>query len=216
VAGTNELSSALPAITDSVRIDGTMAPGFDALDDTNVFGANPLGSNVGNVQSGVFLGEDSHDNTVGGQTSRHGNLIPGNGGDGVELSGATHDNYILLNLIGSDDSGGSDGIGNLGAGVSLQSGAHRDTVAGNLARDNTEGGYLVERSDHNKLVSNQAIGSATDGFHVASSDHNLFISNESDDNRGYGFFVDEVLANTFLVNECQVNLLGASNQPGIC
>ena len=102
---------------------------------TGRFGNNPPGSAAGNANAGVFLGGDSHHNTIGGMKDGDANVISGNGGHGIELRGATHDNRIIANLIGSDRHG-NESVGNQGAGIYLGNGTHRNLIKDNLSRDN--------------------------------------------------------------------------------
>lgn len=196
---------------------------FGAFIGVNIEGGMQEGP-VGNGKSGVFLGDHSHHNTIGGYREDKANLISGNGGHGVELSGATHDNKIIDNLIGSDQDGDSEpGFGNAGAGVFLSRSTHNNHISGNLARDNVLSGYelngsrfnlfrdnqaignggdgfLVKNSNFNAFIKNVAEDNSGDGFHVVNSKFNLFFKNESDDNDGFGFYVDKVFTNLFWGN----------------
>ena len=194
----------------------------------------------GNGGAGVFLGDNTTDNLIGGFGDRDRNLISGNGGHGVELSGATSHNQIIANLIGTDLLGiARTGFGNQGAGVFLGSGTHHNTITDNTASGNGSAGFFLQGSDHNRLTgnsaventgdgfrledsnfntleSNTAIRNDGDGFHVENSNHNKFLKNEAEANKRFGFFVDEIFDNIFKQNECELNLLGDSNLPDIC
>jgi hypothetical protein len=69
-----------------------------------------------------------------------GNIISGNGGDGILIqnSGAATGNLIEGNIIGSNTfaSGSGLNLGNGGSGVELQSGTGPNTVGGSVAGAN--------------------------------------------------------------------------------
>ena len=85
----------------------------------------------GNTLDGVHISNGSSSNIVGGTNANDGNLISGNGDDGIALRDAgTADNQIFGNLIGTDITG----IGNLGnsdLGVNIRYDA-RDNVIGGV------------------------------------------------------------------------------------
>jgi hypothetical protein len=69
---------------------------------------------LGNADAGIEITGDL--NTVGGETPAAGNVISGNGNDGVRITGMG--NRIAGNLIGSDETGAQD-IGNTGDGIAI-------------------------------------------------------------------------------------------------
>jgi hypothetical protein len=100
--------------------DGTSLAG-------NVIGLNGAGdSAVGNAGSGVLV---TASNVIIGLTvTGEGNVISGNGGDGVTLLG-THNARVWNNFIGTDATA-TTGLGNDGNGVLLGAGASDNTVGG--------------------------------------------------------------------------------------
>jgi len=160
VAGSIQLASALPSITDTVSIDGGTAPGFTsspqvAIDfagsagllfaagsDSSLLASLAIGGATGagvtlagssitltgnfigvvpdgvtvspNTGPGIAIAAGSSGNTIGTAATGGGNLISGNGTQGILVYGNT--NTIASNLIGTASDGstplpnGSDGI----------------------------------------------------------------------------------------------------------
>lgn len=111
----------------------------------NFVGTNAAGSAaIGNTLHGILL-EGASNNTIGGENVsvnpgalRSGNLVSGNGGDGIRLTtllnepggnnAASSGNLISGNFVGTNPSGSS-AIGNAGAGIALIGDSN---AAGNL------------------------------------------------------------------------------------
>src|SRR5262249_6021098 len=90
-------------------------------------------------------------NLIGGTTSAARNIISGNDQYGVLLDGsATQSNTIRGNWIGLDANGAA--LGNSGDGISIQGGAHDNTIggtaagAGNVISGNTGNGVTLTGS----------------------------------------------------------------------
>ena len=103
----------------------------------NAIQGNFIGTNVagtvalGNVNEGLAI-ENSFNNTIGGTTSAQRNLISGNGGEGVMITGAPSTGNILQgNFIGTDVAG-TGNLGNAGHGVSILNSADSNTVGGTV------------------------------------------------------------------------------------
>ena len=79
-----------------------------------------------NAVGGVVLLGDS--NTVGGTTPGAGNVISGNGSDGVDIVGVS-DNLVEGNFIGTG-ANGTEALGNGAGGVSAFNGASDNTIGG--------------------------------------------------------------------------------------
>ena len=86
---------------------------------------------LGNFSNGVSIANLAPSgNTVGGYYPGSANVISGNGGDGVYISGsATGANVVLGNLIGTDISG-TFYLGNTANGVKLSGGTTGNTMSG--------------------------------------------------------------------------------------
>jgi hypothetical protein len=109
---------------------------YDSGTGGNVVLGNKIGTDVngtaklGNAQDGVLIAGGASANTLGGTATGAGNLISGNGDNGVELLGAgTFGNLIAGNNIGTDQSG-APVLGNAHDGVLLWQGASANTIGG--------------------------------------------------------------------------------------
>jgi hypothetical protein len=125
---------------------------------------------VGNGGAGIFLGGASHDNTIGGIDPAFRNLISGNLGDGIELSGATTGNQVIGNLIGTDRDGLVP-LGNLGSGVAIEGSSGNfigGTVggAGNTIAFNGQDGVVVDQGVGNAILGNAIFQNAGLGIRL--------------------------------------------------
>ena len=84
----------------------------------NFIGTNSSGTAALDLGSGISIEQDAHDNVIGGSTPGSGNVISGNGGVGVIVSGGGTGNAVRGNLIGTDHTGVS-ALGNGQAGVQV-------------------------------------------------------------------------------------------------
>jgi hypothetical protein len=114
--------------------NGVQITGTNTLSNTvarNSIGAEQVTHpDVGNGKSGVFIGGGAGNTLVGGDADAdQGNLISGNGVDGVLISGDTAYNIVSGNRIGVD-SGGTVALGNAYHGVILGLGAHHNRIGG--------------------------------------------------------------------------------------
>ena len=120
-------------------ISGNTSSGVSLIDATdNVI----LGNDIGTDHTGeVALANDgggvqitaADNNTIGGTSAAAGNVISGNGSDGVSLGGPdTTGNVVVGNDIGTDSTGGTDLllVPNHGNGVGIGAGAVGNTIGG--------------------------------------------------------------------------------------
>ena len=135
---------------------------------------------IGNQFDGVLL--SGAQNTVGGTAKGDGNLISGNGRDGISdgvYAGSIGFNTILGNLIGTDSTGtvalgnNLDGIelGTLGDIVGGTTAATRNVISGNnqngLVIERSSAGILVEGNDiGTDSTGTQPLGNGADGVHI--------------------------------------------------
>jgi parallel beta-helix repeat protein len=156
------------AAGDGNLISGNTGDGVDLVaSDRNVIAGNRIGTNgagtgaLGNGGDGVFLGAScdgstcagSSSNTIGGTTAAAGNMISGQGGDGVHIDGqgAGISNVVEGNTVGAR-LGGPPALGNHGAGVFAGDSAVNDTIggtgpgAGNIIDANAGPGVLIGSS----------------------------------------------------------------------
>jgi hypothetical protein len=106
---------------------------------TTADGAQPLA----NGTDGVIIQQDAGNNTIGGTDPTAGNLISGNLGPGVLISGAGNGNQVLGNTIGLDVEGTA--LGNGGHGIWIPSTSFT-TVANNTIRSNGGHGIFLNGS----------------------------------------------------------------------
>ena len=136
----------------------------------NYIGLKVNGSEaLGNGHHGVLI-EDTSDNIIGGTAVGSGNVISGNNGNGVYISGdAARNNQVLGNRIGSDDFGSS-AVPNTLDGVFIFD-APENIIGGPLAGEQN----LISGNDENGIqifgvgatsnrVQNNLIGPALDGL----------------------------------------------------
>jgi hypothetical protein len=139
----------------------------------NYVGLQPDGSTVlGNrIAAGVLL-IDAVANTVGGTTAEARNVISGNTGQGILITGSVASaNRIHGNYIGTDASG-AEARGNGAAGILIKSGAHTNWIG-------TDGNGISDDAEANTIAFNVGAGvavtdSATTGNSVR---RNAILSN---------------------------------------
>ncbi|MCP3978635.1 MAG: hypothetical protein GY716_04780 [bacterium] len=128
----------------------------------NFIGLDPSGAAaLGNGTNGIEI-DDASDNTIGGDTPGAGNVISGNGLDGVFLDDPTCTaNTVSGNIIGLDPSG-TFALPNADEGVQILDGAHQNTIGGttpgarNVISGNVGEGITIlgAGSDENKILGN--------------------------------------------------------------
>jgi hypothetical protein len=143
---------------DGLDITGTHSTGNRV--EGNYIGTDVTGTHVlGNAFDGVKIADGASGNTIGGTRAGAGNLISGNGADGVSLNETgTKGNVIQGNRIGTDVTG-TTGLGNGGDGVNIQLGGGNligGTTAGaaNVIAFNARNGVEVIASPNNGIRQN--------------------------------------------------------------
>jgi titin len=106
----------------------------------NLIGTDATGTvALPNGAQGVLIQGGATANVIGGTDAGAGNLISGNQGTGVEITGnGTTDNVVQGNFIGTDSTG-TVALGNGGSGVRILAGAGNNTIGGTTA----EAGNLI-------------------------------------------------------------------------
>ena len=153
----------------------------------------------GNLVQGNFIGTDSggtsalanlgfgvaivaaSGNTLGGTTAGDGNVISGNAFSGVFLAGpGTTQNVVQGNVIGIA-ADGIHALGNAMDGISLQTGAVNNLIAGNVIAANTQDGVNLSGASQNQLLDNliginssgaTGLGNGQDGVRVTGQGDN--------------------------------------------
>jgi hypothetical protein len=158
-------TSALPAITDPLSIDGTSQPGFAGAPLIRLDGAS-AGAGV----TGLVV--------AGGSSTVRGLEITGWSNRGVELAGGGS-NLVAGNYLGTD---GSSALANANAGVIVDAGSINNVIGGTLAADRnvvsgngkgvvvagsgTTGNVVEGNYVGTNAAGGEAIGNTTDGILV--------------------------------------------------
>ena len=147
-----------------------------------------------NELRGVNISGGAHDNVIGGTNITRRNLISGNEGNGVEISGVGSDrNLILGNFIGLDESGAL-AMPNMSSGIRISPGAHdnavgsadtngvgRNVISGNgdygvsASGSNTTGLLILGNYLGTDVSGDFAIANTSGGIGIFDKAHDLFI-----------------------------------------
>jgi titin len=152
-------------------------PAVNVLGDQNQVQGNYIGTDVtgtvalGNQTQGIALGDPlfggGNDNLIGGTDRGAGNLVSGNGMDGIAIYGSR--NIVQGNLVGTDASGthalgngmhGSGGLGGIAVGSSFNIPTDDNLIggtqagAGNLVSGNLGVGISVDPGQSNTIQGN--------------------------------------------------------------
>jgi len=146
-----------------------------SLTKSNLVQGNYIGTNLAgnaalaNLVDGVVISGGAKTNTIGGAGAGAGNLISGNGSDGVEISGAgTTGNLVQGNLIGTTLTGNAP-LANAVNGVAIDDGAANNTVGGtaagtrNVISGNFDGVQITDKGTTGNLVEGNFIGTNAAG-----------------------------------------------------
>src|SRR3954462_9356186 len=118
---------------------------------------------AGNLGAGVYVNgfnpgppvnQEIHDVTVGGSSASSGNVISGNGDNGIFFFGAGVNNKILKNLVGTN-AAGSAPIANTGTGA--------------IRTNDDEGLAIGDAQGHGNLIS----GNASYGLYLFGGHHTV-------------------------------------------
>lgn len=151
----------------------------------NFIGLDPSGTNSLLNNNGILINGVAG-NTVGGTSPAARNVISGNGSDGIEISGASASNNVVLgNFIGTDASGtldkgnGQDGVFLDSAPNNLIGGATasaRNVISGN----GSEGVAIQNTLARNNQVLNNYIGTDVTGrLPIGNSSHGILFTSGS-------------------------------------
>ena len=152
--GTGVIVSDASAVTLTGDFIGTTLAGASALP---------------NLDDGVQITASATDNTIGGTATGSANVISGNMGDGVEITGSgTTGNLVEGNDIGTN-SNSATGLGNYD-GVEIDTGASSNTIGGTttaarnvISGNNWDGVHIVDTGTKDNLVEGNYIGVTAGG-----------------------------------------------------
>jgi parallel beta-helix repeat protein len=142
----------------------------------NTVSGNMIGMPVGgnavlkNWDDGIHLGNLAENNQIGGSAPTERNYISGNGERGITIEGAeTTGNVISGNYIGTNVSGTLD-VGNEQDGITLENGAHENTIGGTDSGDGNligfNDGYGISLLDNDvtgNTIAGNMIGTDSNG-----------------------------------------------------
>ncbi|MEM1083087.1 MAG: hypothetical protein AAGI48_03125 [Verrucomicrobiota bacterium] len=180
--------------------------GGDNLIQGNYIGIDAGGTSpLGNFGDGIVIAEAA-DNVIGGAAAGAGNVISGNGDDGIQIFLGAGDTLVQGNLIGTN-AAGTAGLGNVDDGVSVGSGSNTigGTAAGarNVISGNGDAGILLESPTTGNVVEGNYIGANAAGTGPVS-------------NIGSGIFILQSDANTIGGTTAAArNVISANGDDGI-
>ena len=156
----------------------------------NYIGTDASGTSaLPNDLSGIFITLAKY-NTIGGEAPGEGNLISGNGSNGIYLFNAiseSENNVISGNLIGLNASGTSD-LGNSRSGIAIEDSSHNliggeTSAGGNTISGNGEHGVkILDTSLGNELRFNRIGVSLSEMVALGNAVHGVLISGASQGN----------------------------------
>ena len=155
----------------------------------------------GNTAGGILI-DGSASNSIGGQNHATRNIIAGNFGPGISLTGPNcTSNWVAGNFVGVDTTG-LISIANHGGGVLLSSGAHHNTIG-----------------DREGLPANVLSGNRGDGLRITGlgTDRNLVIGNYIGPSyRGGGLYAGETYNENgvTITDGAQFNTIGSNSPEG--
>jgi titin len=145
----------------------------------NTIGTDVTGTHaLGNGRHGVYL-QTTGRSLIGGTAAGAGNLISGNGGDGIRIAGSgSADILVQGNDIGTDVTG-TQPLGNAGDGVHADNGQYginaiggEEPGAGNTIAFNGNDGVLANGNTHIAILGNAIFANANRGIELLSGANN--------------------------------------------
>jgi hypothetical protein len=139
-------------------------------------------SAIPNSLNGVLV-DNTSGMILGGVAGTTGNLISGNGQDGVKITGNQSSGiFVIGNRIGTDQNGAA-AIANQGAGVELVKQAHGNIVGvGNVISGNLGDGVQIDQSNSNAILGDRIGTDLTGTIPLPNHGHGVEIVNRSSGN----------------------------------
>ncbi|MBK7141500.1 MAG: T9SS type A sorting domain-containing protein [bacterium] len=136
----------------------------------NYVGMMPTGGVVIGNAHGIGVVGNAHHNLIGGSSPAERNIITGNSGNGISLLGGAHQNQVIGNFVGPDQSGIT-GPGNGGHGLYIGAGSSDNFIGGigitnrNYLCGNLGDGVKIEGPDsEGNIVLGNSIGMDITGY----------------------------------------------------
>ncbi|MCA8990001.1 MAG: hypothetical protein KDA78_20310, partial [Planctomycetaceae bacterium] len=150
----------------------------------NFVGVTPTGnSSMGNTGNGIQV-NNSSDNLIGGTVTGLGNVISGNGQDGIVFDGNANFNVTQGNLIGTNAAGTS-AIGNSDRGILLKGGSSNNLIGGttagarNIVSGNTNSGIATANvNTSGNVIQGNYIGTNISGSAALGNKRGLYIQSD--------------------------------------
>jgi titin len=177
--------------------------------DNNLIEGNYIGTDgtgahdLGNHDSGILIDFGAVGDTVGGTASGAGNVISGNGGNGINITHSANNNVVQGNLIGTDASG-KNALGNLQNGVGIFDNATGNTIGGkaagasNVIAYNGLNGVLVLDAGHQNVIigdtisdngTNPNLSVDGNGVRVDDTSYTFVLKCTLDNNKNWGILL---------------------------
>jgi CSLREA domain-containing protein/uncharacterized repeat protein (TIGR01451 family) len=137
---------------------------FDADANTfigNYVGTTPDGSAATGTGGGLSFVFGAEDNVIGGSDPGAGNVISGNGGNGITIGFGSTDNLIEGNFIGTNPTGTA-ALGNAVDGIHI-SGSSDNTIRDNVISGNSSDGIELREGGAKTLITGNRIGTDITG-----------------------------------------------------
>ncbi|MEC4983929.1 MAG: DUF4347 domain-containing protein, partial [Oscillatoria sp. PMC 1076.18] len=191
----------------------------------NYIGTDKNGTTaVGNGLDGIRIQDSSNTNPIGGTATNAGNLISGNGTNGIFLDNGANNSVILGNFIGTDATGTAD-LGNGEDGIRIED-SHENTVGNgdesgrNIISGNGFTGVSVVYRDggnaDDNIVQGNYIGTDVTGTVALGNDREGIFIGRFNTNTATGSANDNIIGG---VNAGEGNLISGNgsqnNQSGI-
>jgi CSLREA domain-containing protein len=175
----------------------------------NLIGTNQSGTAPWPNTDGIWLGDFTHNNTLGGTTEQERNIISGNAIFGVSVNSGSYQNYFLGNFIGTDQTG-TQPIGN-GGGVWLGSGSNNNLVGGlqegvgNLISGNLGNGVTIAEpgSTRNDVQGNYIGTDVTGIYALGNGGQGVNIGNGASDNLVSGNLISGNTSDGILLSQLE-------------
>jgi uncharacterized repeat protein (TIGR01451 family) len=164
---------------------------------TNVTGTAAIGNAIG-----VLIMDEGDNNTIGGATAAHGNVISGNTGDGIEIAGSggsvitrapraetagsVDGTVIRNNRVGVNAGAGTSPVSNT-TGIRINGNATLTTIDGNVIAGNNDNIYVTGPATSDTTIQKNIIGAGADG-----------ITPVTGGSPGFGIYVDTQTTNTLI------------------
>jgi probable HAF family extracellular repeat protein/parallel beta-helix repeat protein len=198
-----------------ITINGLSAKGNKVQN--NLIGTDVTGMKaLPNVGNGVVPSGGASANTIGGVLGTTGNVISGNGKNGIQIANAPG-NTIQGNRIGTNSSGNG-ALGNFGTGIGIAT-AFGNTIGGNFLLGtgnviafNQKEGVLISASTQNKILGNEIASNKNNGVLISQGNSNQVTGNVIQGNgfnpggaMGSGVKIQNSASNQISANAIQTN-----------